>query len=554
MASITFKFISLFRPSCYNPPVFLSFPKAFKYLSVEWTPRVPLYPRLVMNISDYRRDLASYCSAFELASYQYRAGFEKKLHLEPIYERYSDLFTRDAINDLHNAYRETPADRETERASMRALTSLARIGYMEASARELTDEIARCESSAHVEWNGESLPVNNLPKVMAEESVATRRRELSARWMDARLACDDLRAARIESFHEAARSFGFDSYRALFTEITGTDYERLSASANRFLERTESAYTAALARAVARDLPGVAFDELHYSDYYFFRRLSRLDRFFPAEDLMATYNAAMRSLGIRVEKQPNIYIDSEARPFKNPRAACFPINPPDDVRLLVAPIGGSYDYTVLFHEAGHAQHFAWASPQLCRKHPEFIYAPENATTEGHAFLLNNLLLDAGWLVEHRQGMSLSQAREVVRDLALLMCCEVRRRCGSLDYEIALHEGAQVRSDQLAETFASTVSQATLFRREAAMYLMDVDDGFYTADYLRAWTFEVGFREYLRLRHGRRWWASRRASDELIDLWNTAQRYTVEELASLMGFGEISFDLLADDLLALMKED
>lgn len=507
-----------------------------------------------MNISDYRRDFASYCSAFELANYQYRAGFERELHLEPIYERYSDLFTRDAIDNLRSAYRETPAHRETERTSLRALTSVARIGYLEERARELTDEIARCESSAHVEWNGENLPVNNVPKVIAEESVASRRRELFARWMDARLACDDLRAARIESFHESAHSLGFDSYHALFTETTGTDYERLSATTNSFLERTEAAYTSALARAVARDLPGVGFDDLHHSDHYFFRRMSHLDRFFPAEDLMATYNDAMRSLGIRTEKQSNIHIDSEARPFKNPRAACFPITPPDDVRLLIAPIGGSYDYTALFHEAGHAQHFAWASRDLCRRHPEFIYATENATTEGYAFLLNNLLLDAGWLVEHRSGMNPNQAREVVRDLALLTCCDVRRRCGSLNYEIALHESSKVRSEQLAANYTSAVSQASLFRREAAMYLMDVDDGFYTAAYLRAWAFEASYREYLRTRYGRRWWASSRAGDELIDLWNTAARYTVEELARLIGFGEISFDLLADDLIALMKED
>lgn len=35
--------------------------------------------------------------------------------------------------------------------------------------------------------------------------------------------------------------------------------------------------------------------------------------------------------------------------------------------------------------------------------------------------------------------------------------------------------------------------------------------------------------------------------ELIDIWNTASRYKVEELASLVGVHELSFDLLADDL-------
>ena len=62
--------------------------------------------------------------------------------------------------------------------------------------------------------------------------------------------------------------------------------------------------------------------------------------------------------------------------------------------------------------------------------------------------------------------------------------------------------------------------------------------------LRALAFSFGLREYLRVRYGHQWWASRKAGDELIDLWNTASRYSVEELARQVGFGELSFDLLA----------
>jgi hypothetical protein len=61
----------------------------------------------------------------------------------------------------------------------------------------------------------------------------------------------------------------------------------------------------------------------------------------------------------------------------------------------------------------------------------------------------------------------------------------------------------------------------------------------------ALAFSFGLREYLRVRYGHRWWASRKAGDDLIDLWSTASQYSVEELASLIGFGEISFDLLAE---------
>jgi hypothetical protein len=507
-----------------------------------------------MNISDYRREFAQHCSATELAHYQHRAGFEKELHLKAIYERYGDLFTRDAIDTLQLAYEETSAHRETERTGLRLLSGSARIGYLEGRARELTDEVARCESSARVEWEGESLPINNIPKIISNEPIASRRRELAARWADAHHPCNDLRAARLESFHESARILGFDSYRALFSDITRINLERLATSAERFLEQTETAYMSALARIVARDLPGVAFDDLQHADYLFFQRMSRLDPFFPAQDLMTTYRDGVRGLGILVEQQQNIHIDAEARPFKNPRPACFRINPPSDVRLLIAPVGGAHDYTMLFHEAGHAQHFGWSSRELVERHPEFLYAPDHATAEGYAFLLSHLFQDPAWIIEHRGGTSPEQARQIVRELALLTCGNIRRRCVSLSYEIELHDQPRVRSEHLAASYSDALSQATHFRRSPALYLADVDDGFYSAAYLRAWAFEVALREHLRTRWGRRWWESRKAGDELIDLWNTSSRYTVEELASLVGFGEISFELLADSLITAMKED
>ncbi|HEV2912153.1 MAG TPA: hypothetical protein VGX92_02450 [Pyrinomonadaceae bacterium] len=507
-----------------------------------------------MNTSQYRREFADYSSALELAHYQHRAGLEPELDTEPIYERYGDLFTRQAIEDLKRALDEAPPDQETERAGLHALCGAARIGYLERHAREATDERALCESKARVEWEGASISAHSVPKKIGNEPKASRRSELMARWIDAIESCNDLRATRLESFQESARTLGFDSYRALFTEVTGTDYEKLAASARAFLEQTEGPYMSALSRATARDLKDVERGQLGHADFLFFQRMPRLDPFFPARDALKTYAATMRDLGISVEQQKNIHIDDEQRPLKNPRAACFRVRVPDDVRLLLAPIGGAYDYTTLFHEAGHAQHFGWASRELAARHPEFVYSSDHATTEAYAFLFNYLFQDPVWLVEHRAGTSPEQARDIVRDLALLAAHTIRRSCAKLNYEIALYDSPQMRSEQLSLTYARLQTEATGFRRHPSLYLWDVDDGFYAAAYLRAWAFEAGLREHLRTRWGRRWWASRKAGDELIDLWNTASRYTVEELAQLIGFGEISFDFLARTLIEAMRED
>lgn len=507
-----------------------------------------------MNVSDYRTDYAAYCSTLELAHYRNRAGFERELNIEPIYDRYGGLYTRAAIDELERSYNETPEQRETERVSLHKLTAVARMGYLETEARELTAEIARFTSSQLIEWNGERIPLNNVQKIISNEPRASSRRELAARWIEALCASGDLRAARIESFHESSRALGFESYRALFTSITGVDYRLLASKTQKFLQRTEPVYMSALARATARDLPDIPFDDLRHADYLYFQRMTHLDRFFPSQELLPTYNAAMKGFGINVARQTNIHIDDKERLFKNPRAACFRINPPDDVRLLLAPVGGSYDYTVLFHEAGHAQHFGWSSRDLVDRHPEFLYTPDNSTTEGYAFLFSHLFMDEEWLIEQRSGLNRTSAREIVRDLALVICSSVRRRAGSLNYEIALHQSSDLRSEQLSSYYSEELSQAMGFRRDPELYLTDVDDGFYSAAYLRAWAFEASLREYLRTRYGRKWWASRKCGDDLIDLWNTSSRYTVEELAQLIGFGEISFELLADNLIAAMKED
>lgn len=507
-----------------------------------------------MDVNQYRLEFAAYNSQLEYAHYQYRAGLETELRVEQIYDRYGDLFTGEAIGSLKQVRDALPVYLETERAGLHTLLGAASLGYLETQARELTDECSRCDSAARVQWEGEAIPAHSIPKIIANEARSPHRRELHARWIDAVTACADLRAARFESFHQSALALGFASYRELFTNNTGTNYEQLASRADDFLRQTEATYSSALARMAARDLPDVSPGDLQHADYYFFQRIPRLDSIFPAHDLMTTYASAMSGLGIRVGQQPNIYIDDVARPLKNPRAACFRINPPEDVRLLIAPIGGATDYTTLFHEAGHAQHFGWTSRELMRQHPEFVYSPDYATTESYAFLLNHLLHDAGWLREHRPGLDQEQAQSIVGDLALMTLHNVRRYCAKVRYEISLHDSSQVRSENLANLYATLQTEATGFRRSPALYLSDVDDGFYAAAYVRAWVFEAGLREYLRTKYGRRWWASNKAGDELIDLWNTASRYSVEELSRQLGLGDLSFDLLAETLIKAVGEE
>jgi hypothetical protein len=502
-----------------------------------------------MNPGDYRRDYAACRSAFEHARFEHHAGLTAAPDLRPAEERYADLWARDSFTDLRRAFDETPAQFETERAGLRALAAAAVLGHAEVRAREVSEELGRCGESGTFDWDGARVKASEAPRLLAAETDAGRRRELTRRRLDAVGACDDLRAARLEALGEAVGALGFGGRRALYEEFTGASLEALAASAEGFLRRTEGAYMTALSAWAARALPPGHAPV--YADRFFFERAAGTEARFPARDFRELYTAALAGLGVRAGSQPNLRVDEEARAGKSADSACFAVNPPSDVRLVVgADEGGLAFQRRSFEQGGRAQVLAWASRETSRRYPEFVYPADGATERGHGRLLASLFSEAAWLAA-RRGTRAAEADETARTAALLDLYEARRECASLAHALALERGGGVRSDALAEEYASLHSDATGFRHDAATSLLEADEWFESATNLRARLFAASLREHLRARHGRRWFESRRAGEELFDVWNTASRYHVEELGRLLWGGELSFDLLADAAVAAL---
>jgi hypothetical protein len=289
-----------------------------------------------------------------------------------------------------------------------------------------------------------------------------------------------------------------------------------------------------------------------YADSLFFAGFTWLDQLFPAAELPAVYNAAMAGLGIRVERQQNLRVEWQTPP-ESSAAACFGIEPPADVRLVAGGREGAQRFRDFFRAAGRAQQLAWVSRDMTARYPEFVRTPGAATRDACGFLFRYLLHDAAWLVTHL-GLRDSEARSVARDFALAELYDARRCCAQLRHQAALAAAPDLRAEALAAEYAAAHTEATGFRHDRASYLRDC--GPYlgaAATGLRARLFAAALGEHLRARHGRRWWAARAAGDELIDLWNTGARYTVEELASLAGAGALDVEPLAENLLAALSE-
>src|SRR4029077_2205335 len=99
---------------------------------------------------------------------------------------------------------------------------------------------------------------------------------------------------------------------------------------------------------------------------------------FSEERLLPSFGETMDGLGLGLEQQPNIILDTEERPTKTPRAYCAPVRIPGEVYLVVPKVGGREDFAALFHEGGHAQHFAHMDPSLP---VEFRHLGDNSVTE-----------------------------------------------------------------------------------------------------------------------------------------------------------------------------
>jgi hypothetical protein len=485
-----------------------------------------------METSHYRREFAAYHSAREGALYDFYTGATPDVRLEPARERYSDLWSRESIAWLERAREGTPAQFETAHVGLDTLLNAARLEYADERAREAASELSRCESASAVAWDGERLGVNDARARIAEETDAARRRELTARWLDSVTACDDLRAARLASLHDAARELGFENYGELFAQATRTDYGSLLDAADLTLARTASVYESRLAAWSARRIHPSASRDQSYADELFFARLADLDRFFPARDARAIFKATLGGAGLRVERRANLRVEESARGEVG-GVRCFGVRPPTDVRLVFHARAGADFYLNFFYEGARAEHHAWTSSDLAARHPEFVHAPDRATRAGFGFLFRALFSDRAWLTESR-GVRASESDEIARSCALAELHETRRACALSRDESELLTTDDPRSESLVEACAERCREATGFRQSSALCLFDLlrGDGVSACEQLRARLFAASLLEYLRGRHGSRWWSSRAAGEELIDLWNTGSRYSVEELARL----------------------
>jgi hypothetical protein len=484
---------------------------------------------VVTLLDELDREAESFDGAVMREHYLNLSGQKDDLELAPIYRQHARLFARETIDELRSA------DAGDERFP--ELRRMAVEGYLEQAASEITEEIADRETKDTVEWDGEQVPYRAVQPMLRNEPDITRRHALEQKLIEATSAQNDLRERRWDVLYGQARSLGYGTYRALVEDVGKLDVAGLCLIVREFLRRTDRQYRSEL--AVRLRGIGVEPSRAEKSDIGFLFRQPEYDRYFSADTLVDVYTQTMAGLGFTDEAQKNIVLDVEPRPKKSPRAFCAPTKIPDEVYLVISPQGGEYDYGAMFHEGGHAQHFAHADASL----PFALRGlGDNSVTEGFAFVLEHIIAMPAWLERYLFFQEPAGYLAMHRFNKLYM---FRRYAAKLLYEAELHADANVRGHQ--KRYADLLTVATGVRYAPEDYLSDLDDAYYAARYLRAWIFDAQMRAMLCQRYGDAWFAEPSAGAKLIEMWRYGQRYDAPALLAREGIGPLDASALAAEL-------
>ncbi len=473
-----------------------------------------------------------------------RVGEKEVSEQAAIVARYADLFSQAQLEALREAEDAAAGD---DRERLYRLRKTCESGLVEAVLAERYDALENALLAARISFRGEEMPLRTaeaklavLPAYADREELGELERTASARFNPQRA---ELLAAREDREAEVS---GERDPVVRNEEEKGISLRELEAALRAAAEATTQAYTELRGHWFER-LLGPERDPLPTNAHVrWMRRLSPLETTYTKERSVEVCVATVRALGFELDAIPNIRLDLEDRPQKSPRACVIPSDPPEVVHLITRAQGGLSDYEAFLHEAGHALHYAGCDPRL--PYTFRAISRDHALTEIYSYLVESVVREPGWHAIHF-GLSDAEAEENARGALFVESLLFRRYAAKLRYELGFWSAFSEERGGSPRDYAELLTAATGVRYDPRGYLSDMDAGFYSADYLRAWIRSAQLRAYLRREVGEDWWRSERTGEILRGLFAEGTKPSSEEVAGRLGFQPLDTGPLLAELLA-----
>jgi len=277
----------------------------------------------------------------------------------------------------------------------------------------------------------------------------------------------------------------------------------------------------------------------------YMRRLSPLEETYTKERSVDVCMETLSLLGFDLANEASIRLDLDDRPQKSPRACVIASDAPEVVHLITRAQGGLHDYQAFLHEAGHALHYAGCDPDLSYTFRNL--SRDHALTEIYSFILEAISREPGWHAEHFD-LSDEEAATNAEATIFLDALLYRRYAAKLGFELEFW-GRFAEDGGTPDGYSERLGEATGVRYRPDAYLADMDAGFYSADYLRAWIRSSQLRAYLVSEVGPEWWRSPETGKRLRALFSEGTRPSSEEIAARIGFDPLDTAPLVSELSA-----
>ena len=458
-----------------------------------------------------------------------RVGEKEVSEQAAIVARYADLFSRDQLHALREE--EEGADGE-QREWLYRLRKTCESGLVAAELAEREDELENALLAARVTFKGEELPLRSalaqlavLPDYRDRDQLGELHRRASAEFNEQRLellrAYEELEADLTDEPDPVARN-------EQEKQISLRELEAVLRSAS---EQVETAFL---------ELRELWFDRLLGPDREaqpssahmgYVRRLSPLDATYTKERATEVCLATLSALGFDLAADRNIRLDLDDRPQKSPRACVIASDPPSIVHLITRAQGGLHDYQAFLHEAGHALHYAGVDPDLPYTFRRI--SRDHALTEIYSYICEAITREPGWHA-HYFGLGDEEARTNAQATVFLEGLLFRRYTAKLQFELDFWSSF-AEATTTSEEYAQKLTAATGVRYPPDGHLADMDAGFYSADYLRAWIRHAQLRAYLIDAVGEDWWRSPQTGEILRALFAEGTKPSSEEIAARLGY-------------------
>jgi Peptidase family M3 len=469
-----------------------------------------------------------------------RVGEKEVSERAEIVERYRDLFTREQLDALRSAEADAA---EGERERLYRLRKTCEAGIVAAELAEREDALENAVLAARVEFAGEELPLRAaqaklavLPRYRDREELGRLTADRSAEFNDERLevvrAGEELEAEVSGNSDPVGRN----------EEEKGISLRELEPALAQASERSTEQYLLLRGRWFER-LLGPEREEVPSSYHVsYVRRLSPLAATYTKERANEVCMDTVKRLGFDLERERNIRLDLEDRPQKSPRACVIASDPPSVVHLITRAQGGLHDYQAFLHEAGHALHYAGVDPKL--PYTFRNVSRDHALTEIYSYIFEAITREPEWHA-HYFGLSDQQAAENAQATSFLEVFLFRRYTAKLQFELDFWSRFDEDGGR-PDGYAERLTGATGVKYRSDGYLADMDAGFYSADYLRAWIRSAQLRAYLVREIGDGWWRNAETGERLRALFSEGTRPSSEEVAARLGYQPLdTMPLLAE---------